>query len=253
MLKAALPRQWISLAHARHLNSDAGEYEITRIDEHVDPQRSAIDVGSHNGIYSYHLLGLAKGVVAFEANPPTAAFIRRALPTVSVQNIALSSREGVAILRIPKKTASQSLDGQATIDSRNPLGNAAFDSVEVPTRTLDSFGYTNVGFVKIDVEGHEEDVLAGAQGLIAASRPTFMIEIEERHNPGSLQRIVSLFDGHDYGCHFYVPTIGKPNWRLAPLSEYEAAIHQRHDLVEQLDRMPRRSVPYVNNFLFIPR
>jgi hypothetical protein len=36
-------------------------------------------------------------------------------------------------------------------------------------KTLDSFGLTNIGFIKIDVEGHEECVLRGAVKTLEAN------------------------------------------------------------------------------------
>jgi FkbM family methyltransferase len=36
------------------------------------------------------------------------------------------------------------------------------ETIDVPTITLDSLGLTNINFIKIDVEGHEEQVLRGA-------------------------------------------------------------------------------------------
>ena len=42
----------------------------------------------------------------------------------------------------------------------------------------------DIGFIKIDVEGHELSVLEGASSLIERCRPVLLIECEERHNPG---------------------------------------------------------------------
>jgi FkbM family methyltransferase len=47
---------------------------------------------------------------------------------------------------------------------------------EVPCLMLDSFGFENVSFIKIDVEGFEEKVLIGAENLIDANRPVIVIE-----------------------------------------------------------------------------
>ena len=60
---------------------------------------------------------------------------------------------------------------------------------EVELRTLDSYGFEDVAFIKIDVEGHEEAVLAGAGDTLVRAKPVLLIEIEERHNPGGLDRI----------------------------------------------------------------
>ena len=49
------------------------------------------------------------------------------------------------------------------------------ETVEV--KTLDSYNFTNVGFIKIDVEGYEKFVLEGAVNTIANNRPTLQLEI----------------------------------------------------------------------------
>ena len=42
---------------------------------------------------------------------------------------------------------------------------------------MDSFGFENVSLIKIDVEGFEDEVLAGAERLIRESRPVILLEI----------------------------------------------------------------------------
>lgn len=44
-------------------------------------------------------------------------------------------------------------------------------------RPLDSFGFGGVSLLKIDMEGLDDEVLAGAQRLIRESRPVILIEI----------------------------------------------------------------------------
>ena len=42
---------------------------------------------------------------------------------------------------------------------------------------LDSYGFRNVGFIKIDVEGSEIEVIAGARKIISRDRPNMLIEL----------------------------------------------------------------------------
>jgi hypothetical protein len=50
-------------------------------------------------------------------------------------------------------------------------------SVRVPTRCLDSFNFDTVDLIKIDVEGHEYQVVKGALKTIQRCRPAVVVEI----------------------------------------------------------------------------
>lgn len=49
---------------------------------------------------------------------------------------------------------------------------------------LDDFGFTGVAYIKVDVEGFETKVLAGAQATVARDRPLIVIEQNEVSLPG---------------------------------------------------------------------
>jgi hypothetical protein len=122
----------------------------------------------------------------------------------------------------------------------------AFD---VPIRRLDSYDIRNVGFIKIDVEGHEEDVLIGANVTIKRERPVLLIEIEERHNPQGLTRIVDGLKRLDYDAYFF------ENKKLKPIGAFDVKVHQvvSAELESDPPIRSRRHIAYVNNFLFLPR
>ena len=64
-------------------------------------------------------------------------------------------------------------------DGRVSIGQGG-DSVEA--RTIDSFGFTNVSLIKIDVEGFEDPVLRGAMSTIHQNRPALLVEIQGSHH-----------------------------------------------------------------------
>ena len=49
--------------------------------------------------------------------------------------------------------------------------------VDVRTVNLDSFNFPRLDLIKIDVEGMELDVLAGAAKCIGANRPIMLVEV----------------------------------------------------------------------------
>src|SRR5947209_3295951 len=81
----------------------------------------------------------------------------------------------------------------------------------------------NVGFIKIDVEGHEHSVLQGAQRTIERCRPRVLIEAEERHAPGSVRRIQAFFRRFGYRGYFVF------HRQLAPIERFDPARMQRSE------------------------
>jgi hypothetical protein len=53
---------------------------------------------------------------------------------------------------------------------------------------MDDYGFTDCGFIKIEVEGHEEAVHDGAVSLIATQRPTRTCRINSIAIAGFLMR-----------------------------------------------------------------
>jgi FkbM family methyltransferase len=57
-----------------------------------------------------------------------------------------------------------------------PIDYSEAATVEVPATTIDSLGLTRVDLIKIDVEGMEADVLAGARDTLTAFKPVIVAE-----------------------------------------------------------------------------
>ena len=51
----------------------------------------------------------------------------------------------------------------------------------VYVRTLDSFSLDDVTLLKVDVEGHEVELLNGATQTIRRNRPVVLIEVKDRN------------------------------------------------------------------------
>ncbi len=71
------------------------------------------------------------------------------------------------------------------------LGDAEYEKIDtqkVKVSKFDDFeaqiDFNRIDFVKIDVEGFEMQVLRGMDRLVEQRKPTLLIEIELRHNPG---------------------------------------------------------------------
>ena len=231
ILQSLTPELWQRLKYRQYITSDQAEREIRIIHHFVDPNRAALDVGVHLGMYTRHLARYSRSVFGFEANPDSAAFAKRSLSRIAtIEWVALSSEQGTSYLRVPIHHNSL-----GTLSQVNTLGHRPHRKIPVPTRRLDDFELPPVGFIKIDVEGHEEEVIRGAGKLLRRDQPVFMIEIEERHNPGGLSRLASHFLNVSYRAVFF------DGIELCDISEFDTQRHQSSN-----------SEIYINNFFFLP-
>jgi FkbM family methyltransferase len=193
-----LPAPWImpALAWAAHYD----EPELEALARVVPADRTAVDVGAADGVYTWYLSRLASSCVAFEANSESASRIRRRVPSATVYAVALSDGEGETCLRIPI-VKGVPLEGWATVEAKNCFGSLDSHDVRsrpVALRTLDSYALQNVGFIKIDVEGHELAVLRGAADTIHRWRPAILIEVEDRHRAGAVESVQTWFQQAGY-------------------------------------------------------
>jgi FkbM family methyltransferase len=146
--------------------------------EHLPSNGVAFDVGSKIGVYLAALSALkgpALRLVGFEPIPTTLELLRRTLVlnhvAARVEPLALSSKEGDLRLTAYDK-------GMNNFWLRDDASN--HPSISVPTRTMDHWLAEHPDLVpdvvKIDVEGHELEVLEGARELLGRRRPALMIE-----------------------------------------------------------------------------
>ena len=135
------------------------------------PKRTALDIGSCYGMIAVPLSHYFNTVYSFEPNPRVwDAFIKN---TRSHNNIHLN-RVGISSENKEIKFQSLKFSGCSHISTE---GN-----ITVPVKSIDSFNFTNVDLIKIDVEGHELDVIKGAIDLLQRDKPLLLVEIRENFN-----------------------------------------------------------------------
>lgn len=160
---------------------------------------TAIDVGANKGLYAYGLAKVADRVLCFEANPSLAQKLTQAVPVnCEVISKAVSATSGQCVLNIPATDKGAPSFNTATLEA--VVGNIA-NTVEVAMVSLDDvyseYGLSDVNFIKVDVEGHEEGVINGAKALIEKERPTVMLEFNNPADEPS-QRLFTYFADQDY-------------------------------------------------------
>lgn len=221
-----------------------GEPELRLLAALHDSSRDFLDVGANKGVYSFCALGHFRKVIAVEAHPDMVASLRRIIkPDHEVHSLALSDEVGETTLHIPTRHGRDVFTRSSLQEDANPGFNLR--TVKVPTTTIDELGLSRVGVIKIDVEGHESAVLRGGVRTLGTSKPTCIVECEERHNAGGVAQTFAFFDTLGYRGYFV------HGGRLREVSEFDTAAFQRTEDAKSVGG--KRSANYVNNFIFVHR
>ena len=189
--------------------ANTGIYERQLIDwalTLMDPTKYFIDIGAHVGTWSLPFAKHCKHVHSFECTPRTYNFL--------CGNIALHNVDNKITTH---KTAIGDINGKTNIYIRNEDGGGnsclRTDGIpcETPIHTLDSFNFTNIGLIKIDVEGYEEQVFRGmTETLKQNNYPSVLFESwvnREHEGIPAAQLRTSLFS--------YIESIG---YRILPIN-----------------------------------
>ena len=146
------------------------------------PNITAIDVGSCEGLWSINLADHFDEVHAFEPMPDVLEISKQWLPkNVITHNYALSNVEtSYEMIYFDHNIGMTMKTGDEFI--MNHMKNSPSKTFTAQTRTLDSFNFENVGFIKIDAEGEDENVLKGAEQTLERCKPLILIDSENRYD-----------------------------------------------------------------------
>lgn len=159
---------------------------------------SALDIGANLGLFTQLLLDAGANVTSIEPNSRLCNYLNNVFGhRITCLNVGLSDSNYSVELRIPRirgvPTRMSAMDALATIHPQNTL--SSFDSDdsfrnEIEVKTIDDLFLDSeyVDVLKIDVEGHESQVIEGGLKTLAKFQPLIMCEIESRHG-GNLEAI----------------------------------------------------------------
>ena len=189
------------------------EKELSIVDHFKDKSKEAIDVGVYRGVYSYKLAKEFNKIHSFEPNPLLYPYLKKYLtqiiPNMTLYNYALSNKNEIANLKIPRRGQSifkNNIEeiyklGCATIHENNNFEK--YNNYEVQCKKLDDvINDKEISFIKIDVEGHELNVIEGAINIINKYKPTLLVEIEEKHTKKPNSYVINEIKNYGYNVFF---------------------------------------------------
>jgi FkbM family methyltransferase len=200
-VKSVMPSEnsfWV--LYAQHTEptylEDAGYGQLPQRDaalEYVKQWRVCLDIGSNIGQWTRPLAKRFTSVICFEPNLNFRQCFKKNIAETNVVlwPYGLSNKEH-----------------QAQQDFNSTILNEGEGDIQC--RTLDSFGLTNVDFVKIDVDGFEVPLLEGARGTLTTNSPVINIEMKRDKRLDIVKRAEEIL--RDLGYQFKKRTKSDEVW-----------------------------------------
>lgn len=146
----------------------------------LSKEKAALDVGANIGNHSVYFSNIYQKVFAFEPNPKTYYLLeyncKYSAPNSNIEtfNYGLSD----AICNVHFKVNSNGNIGGSHIENRNVKEDSE-EYIKVDVKDADSLSFlenVKIGLIKIDVEGHELNVVKGMVSLVKKNLPIILFE-----------------------------------------------------------------------------
>jgi len=157
---------------------------IDRCFHHIKNRKNtAIDVGGHCGFWSFYLGGNFKQVYAFEPVEIFRECFKKNIPhdNVKLLPVALGNENNFVSMNVELENT-----GATHVSSKTD------DSNKVELKKLDDYELTDVDFIKIDVEGYENQVVLGAKETLLRNKPITIVEqkgFSDRFNESQFEAV----------------------------------------------------------------
>lgn len=166
-------KKWSIASGYKFIRGNYEQYKTDAFLEHFKSGSIFFDIGAHIGYYSSIAAVINGGsghIFAFEPRPMNIKFFRKHVEVNNFQNITLF------------EAAAGEYDGLARFDDKHGSatgfvtreGNLEVQQLSIG-RMIKDGSLPVPGFIKIDVEGGEREVLANLSDIISSARPGMLV------------------------------------------------------------------------------
>jgi len=145
----------------------------------IEKEKNFIDIGANIGAWSWLIADKANHTYSFECNKDiyncmcANICLKNLSNKITTFNFGLSSEEKEEKFYVRKGETEGGGNGFTYLGDKDKES----EKMILPLKTLDSLNLNNIGFLKIDVEGHELEVLKGAVETLKRNNfPPFIFE-----------------------------------------------------------------------------
>ena len=165
------------------------KFIVTFVKQFIDPAKNIIDLGANIGTHSVIYSNYTNGIV-FAFEPQKMCF------DILNKNLELNNCHNVIAYNFGGSNENKKFYMNANYNEKHNQGAFCISDdgeLEIECRVIDELHIENVGYIKIDVEGHEYKTLLGLKHLIVKNKPNIMIEIHES-SPLKNETIILLIE-----------------------------------------------------------
>jgi FkbM family methyltransferase len=208
-----------------------GEYNPEETEKIISLAGSGLclDIGANIGCITQALMQSDKDVVAFEPQPEVFKLLQENMSfsekKLKCRAINAAVGDKVGEVEMPKVYYS----AKGNFGGLGIGMTGVYGTYKVPCVTIDSYGFSNVSFMKIDVEGYETEVLEGATETILKYRPVLYIEDDRIENRSKLRKKISDL-GYTYEMH-QPPLYRSDNFLSKALNVWAPMNYASHNLI----------------------
>ena len=208
-------------------------------------EKTCLDIGANIGNHSVCFSQIFRQVYAFEPHPRNYLLLKAnsmLRSNINTIETALGSRHSRANMSFNMENM-----GQSSIAKR--VGDY---NIEVEIDTLDNFVHKHdiddIALIKLDVEGHEEDVLKGAFETLNNQKPIVVMECLPDDIVNGSSSSIKMLQSMGYRS-FYSIEEAKKNWLQAKFNRLFRSIDNNKietiDITSYIDTLHNKEYPMI--------
>jgi FkbM family methyltransferase len=153
-----------------------------------------IDVGANVGLTTLPVVDYFDKIYCFEPNPVALEQMKNNLDVslINVYPVALSNYIGSTDLIVPNNNTEHGTIVNERYKKWERNKRIKTQSYKVAVKTLDSYNFANVDFIKIDTEQSENEIIEGAMQTIKRDFPVIFMENKRSEAREAVQALSSL-------------------------------------------------------------
>lgn len=184
------------------------EDEIKFLRRLLEPGQKVIDIGANYGVYTLCMakaVGPVGTVWAFEPTSKTAALLADGIAANGFTQVTLDRRALSGIKGKAQLSLNQNSELNALIHDQSMTGASETVSLVTLDDCMETYGWRDIDFLKIDAEGEEANIIAGGKQFFSMLSP--LVQYEVKAGADLHLELVKTFASIGYRSYRLVPAL----------------------------------------------